>query len=67
MFDNPVKVMRQIRENHFSIGDLNEGSISKRFDTIMKHKLLIERTKTCLDTAEDKMEAEYILYIKDET
>ena len=32
----------------------------------MQHKLLIQRTQTCLRSAEDREEAENVLYIRDE-
>ena len=66
IYGNPVKVLRQIRRKHLSIGDLNHPSASKRFQQVMQHKLLIQRTHSCLSKAENKEEANSVLYIRDE-
>ena len=66
IYGNPVKVLRQIRRKHLSIGDLNHSSASKRFQQVMQHKLLIQRTHSCLSKAENKEEANSVLYIRDE-
>ena len=66
IYGNPVKVLRQIRRKHLTIGDLNHSSAAKRFQQVMQHKLLIQRTNSCLSKAENKEEANSVLYIRDE-
>ena len=66
IYGNPVKVLRQIRRQHLTIGDLNHPSAAKRFQQVMQHKLLIQRTNSCLSKAENKEEANSVLYIRDE-
>lgn len=66
IYGHPIKVLRQIRRKHFSIGDLNHCSANQRFQQVMRHKFLIQRTHACISKAENKEEAESVLYIRDE-